>query len=147
MWSILSRWSILWSVWDWWSVRDCRSILWLDIDSVVCFGSMVNSVVGTLIGFDLLSVLLMVWDGCPALPLFHLVNFSWIDYFSLSSFYSKTGCWIFLEIPQKNMLRLIITLPKFKHNILSLYLAIQLMVCTIIYGHAVQQHTIVSLKL
>jgi len=79
--------------------------------SVVCFGS-IDSVVYTLIRSDRLSVLLIVWDGWSALSLFHLVNFPWIGYFSWSSLYSKPGCWIFLKIQQKNMLRLVIAMLK-----------------------------------
>jgi len=62
---------------------------WLVVISVVCFGSVVNSVFNTLIGFDRLTVLLRVWDGWSALLLFHLVNFAWIYYFSSSCFNFK----------------------------------------------------------
>ena len=105
MWSVFTRRSVMWLVWDWWSVREFISQFygWLLIMviSVVCFGPVVNPVVDTLIGFDWLTVLLRVWDGWSALSLFHFVNCAWIDYFSMSSVYSKTGNWIFLKIPQK----------------------------------------------
>jgi len=44
------------------------------------------------------------------------------------------------------MIRLIITLPKFKYNILNSYLPIQLPVCTIIYGHSVLSRYVQSME-
>ena len=94
---------------------------WSMVISLVCFGSMVNSVVGTLIGLDRLNILWIIWDGWSALSLYHLVNFAWIDYFSLSSIYSKTGSWIFLKISQKLCLDWLSLCLKFSNNPKYLY--------------------------
>jgi len=107
MWSVLTRRLVIWSVWDWWSVRKIIGQFygWLLINGHFCGLFWVDGQLCSRYSnrFRLLPVLLMVWNGWSALSLFHLVNFAWIYYFSLGSLYSKTGSLIFLRIRQKQI--------------------------------------------